>query len=418
MGLMGRVVFGIVVVLSLLVFSLFFLEERGEEEIKVGVLHSLTGTMAMSEKRVAEATIATIEEINRKGGILGKKIVPIIKDGASDPKVFAQKAEDLIEKDGVKAIFGCWTSASRKEVKKVVERFHHLLFYPVQYEGVESSDSIVYLGQLPNQQIKPALFFALKNIGTDFYLLGSDYIFPRVANEYLKDLISITGSNLVGERYVKLGEESFEAIVSEIKDKKPDVIFNTINGDSNIHFFKELYKNGITSKEIPVISFSIGENELKEIVLAAKPEAIIGHYASWSYFDTINSPQAQKLRDALKANGIIRPTDPMDAAHSAVWLYKQAVESAGSFDPYLVKKMLPFQSFSSGGGITTITNGNLNSWKNSYIGKINKDLEFDVIDGVNSAIKPENYPSTRTKDEWEEMVNHFYIEWGGNWIAK
>jgi len=198
----------------LIVAIAYLLLKKEEPPVYIGVLHSLSGTMSMSEKGVVKATLAAIEEVNKAGGILGRKLEPIVIDGESTPEVFAKKAAELIEKDKVSAIFGCWTSASRKEVKQVVEKYDHLLVYPVQYEGAEESNSILYLGQLPNQQLKPAVLYAANNIGKEFFLVGSDYIFPRVANIYLRDIISLVGAKVVGERYEKLGAFDFKEIVS------------------------------------------------------------------------------------------------------------------------------------------------------------------------------------------------------------
>jgi len=397
--------------------TIFFLYKNEDSSIKVGVLHSLSGTMATSERSVLEATLAAIEQINSEGGVMGKKLIPIVADGESNPSVFAKRVKELISDEGVSVIFGCWTSACRKEVKKVVENYDHLLFYPLQYEGIESSDSIVYLGQLPNQQLKPALFFALKNFGNDFFLVGSDYIYPRITNAYAKDIISLLGGSVVGERYEKLGSRDFDLIAKEIKEKNPKVILNTINGDSNIHFFNALYKQGITSDEIPVISLSITQDDIEHMCEVCDKNSLIGHYASWSYFDSEESKENKKFKSLMESIGIKHPTDPMASAYSGVWLYKQAVEDAQSFDPYFVKKRLPFQSYKGTGSIISLIEGNLNSWKYSSIAKLNDKLEFVKVDGSRSPIKPENYPKTRTIEEWDRVLLEFYTKWQNSWEA-
>jgi urea transport system substrate-binding protein len=366
---------------------------------------------------VVKATLAAIEEINEAGGIMGQKLEPIVADGESNPVKFGQKAAELIEKNRVSAIFGCWTSASRKEVKPVVEKHDSLLLYPVQYEGAEESSSIIYLGQLPNQQLKPAVLYATQHFGNNIFLVGSDYIFPRVANLYVKDIASLVGAKIVGERYEKLDSYDFKEVVLQIKAKKPSVILNTLNGDSNIYFFKELYEQGISSSDIPVISFSIAKEEIASIAAASSPNAVIGHFASWSYFDAIDSKENLKFKELMKKRGIQNPTDPMEAAYVGVWLYKQAVEECGSFEPSKVKKALRLQSFKGPGGVTTVTDGNLNTWKNSRIGRINYTLGFDVIEESKRALKPQNYPEQRTKREWEDVINGFYKEWGNSWVA-
>lgn len=399
-------------------FTFYFISHKDKEIVKIGILHSLSGTMQISEKGVVEATLAAVEEINSAGGILGKQIKPIVSDGMSNPKIFAKKAETLIEQDGVSAIFGCWTSASRKEVKGVVEKFNHLLFYPVQYEGIEDSGSIVYLGQLPNQQIKPAFLYALNKYGKDMYLVGSDYVYPRVANEYIKGLAASTGANIVGERYLPLGGDNFESIVLDIKAKKPKSIFNNLNGDSNIAFFRELYRQGIKSEDIPVFSFSIGKNEIAQIASIVSKDAVAGHYASWSYFDNIKTEQNGHFKKIMAKRGIDNPTDPMEAAYVAVWIYKQAVEAADSFEPSKVKSNIAYQSFKGPSGITSITRDNMNAWKSSRIARINSSLEFEILKESIRPFKPENYPTDRTKDGWEALLLNLYNGWGQNWAAK
>jgi urea transport system substrate-binding protein len=405
-------------IISLAVATSFFLFKKEEKSVKVGVLHSFSGTMSMSEKGVAEATLAAIDEINAAGGVLGRKLIPVVVDGASEPKLFAKKAEELIVKEGVKAIFGCWTSASRKEVKPIVEKYNNLLFYPVQYEGLEESNSIVYLGQLPNQQVVPAVQYAIEHIGREFFLVGSDYIYPRAANIIINDTASILGAKVLGEKYAKLGSYEFGSIVAEIKAKKPKVIFNTLNGDSNTYFFRELYSQDITADKITVISFSIAEEEIKQIAHSSAPEAIVGHLASLSYFDAIKSKENLHFKELLKKRNIQKPTDPMEAAYSGVWLYKQAVEESGSFESAAVKRVLPLQSFKAPGGIINITSANLNAWKNSRIGRINNSLDFEVVLDSKYPIKPQNYPKNRLKGEWNEKLNKFYKDWNNSWKAE
>jgi urea transport system substrate-binding protein len=204
-----------------------------DDSIKIGVLHSFSGTMQESERHVADAVVLAVDEINENGGVLGKDIEIVAADGRSDPKVFAKEAKRLIEQEKVKAIFGCWTSASRKAVKPIVEEYNNLLFYPVQYEGLEMSKNIFYTGMVANQQLFPAVKWASKNLGGRFYLVGSDYIFPRTANFILKDLAGFHSCTILGEKYIPLGGKDVKSIVDDIEKTKPSVIFNTINGDSN-----------------------------------------------------------------------------------------------------------------------------------------------------------------------------------------
>src|SRR5256885_607452 len=230
---------------------------------KVGVLHSLTGTMAISEVTVKNATLLAIDQLNASGGVLGKQIEPVIEDGASDPAIFSQKAQKLIQQDKVATVFGGWTSASRKAMLPVFERFHSLLWYPVQFEGNECSSDIMYSGAQPNQQIVPALDWAFQKGYKKIFLLGSDYVFPRTANLILKKHIVQRRGTVAGEEYVPLGGTDFSSVISKIKLAGPDIIFNTLNGDSNVSFFKQASAAGMPPSKLPVMSFSIAEQEAK-----------------------------------------------------------------------------------------------------------------------------------------------------------
>ena len=251
---------------------------REETTIRVGILHSLTGTMAISEKSLKDAELMAVAEINSTGGVLRKIIEPIVEDGASEPATFARKAQKLIQKDKATAVFGCWTSASRKAVLPVFEELNSLLWYPLQYEGLESSPNIFYTGLCPNQQVEPAVNWLLENKGKKFYLLGSDYVFPRTVNKIIKAQIKQRGGSLVGEEYVSLGETDFKLIIEKIKQCSPDVVFSTINGDSNIAFYQQYKQGGIEAAKIPIFATSVAEEELQKI-----GEFAAGHYGSWTY---------------------------------------------------------------------------------------------------------------------------------------
>ncbi len=266
----------------------YFLDKErsmSEPPIKVGILHSFSGTMAISETSVADATLLAIEEINERGGILGRKVEAVVVDGSSDWQTFAEQAERLITEEKVSVVFGCWTSASRRTVKPVFEKHNHLLFYPVQYEGLEESQNIIYTGAAPNQQIIPAVKWCFDNLGTKFFLVASDYVFPRSANAIIKDQLTALGGELAGEEYVLLGSSEVEEVIQNIIETQPDVILNTINGDSNVSFFRWLRKAGVTPDKIPTMSFSIAEDELRTL----GAEDMIGDYACWNYFQSIDT---------------------------------------------------------------------------------------------------------------------------------
>lgn len=381
---------------------------KREPDVRVGILHSLSGTMEISEREVAMVTAAAFEEINERGGIMGRRIVPLVADGASDPCTFAREARRLIEHDGVKALFGCWTSASRKAVKPIVEQNNGLLFYPVQYEGFEASPNIVYLGQVPNQQIRPAIKYAIDHFGKRFYLVGSDYVFPRAANRYIRDLAGIMEAGIVGETYIPLGGSDFAATAARIKALKPDVIFNTLNGENNLYFFRALYEEGVRASDIPVISFSIGENEVKKMGKKIPVDALAGHYAAASYFDSIESKENESFKAFLKRHRIrSSPGDAMEAAYNGVQIYKQAVMECGSFDPRIVARCLPMQSYYGAEGIVYIDASNNHAWKTSRIGRITPSLSFEIVFDSMQPIQPQNYPTYKTIEEWESIVQGF-----------
>jgi urea transport system substrate-binding protein len=309
----------------------------GGDVIKVGVLHSLSGTMAISEKSVVDSTLLAIEEINAKGGIGGKKLEAIVEDGASDWPTFAEKAKKLIDQDKVPVVFGCWTSASRKAVLPVFEQKNHMLWYPVQYEGQECSKNIFYTGAAPNQQIEPSVEWLLKNKGKEFFLVGSDYVFPRTANTIIKEQLKAKGGKTVGEDYIPLGNTEVAPIIAKIKAALPNggVIYNTLNGDSNVAFFKQLKGAGMTPDKYPTMSVSIAEEEVKAIGV----EYLLGQYAAWNYFMTVDTPANKAFVEAFrKKYGAERVTnDPMEAAYIAVNLWSQAANQAG--DPYDLEKV-------------------------------------------------------------------------------
>ncbi|MFB2919935.1 urea ABC transporter substrate-binding protein [Aerosakkonema funiforme] len=357
------------------------------ETIKVGILHSLSGTMAISEKSVVDAEQLAIDEINAAGGVLGKKIEPVIEDGASDWPTFAEKAKKLIDQDKVVTIFGCWTSASRKAVLPVFEEKKHMLWYPVQYEGQECSQNIFYTGAAPNQQIEPAVDWLLQNKGKEFFLVGSDYVFPRTANTIIKAQVAAKGGKIVGEDYLPLGNTEVTAIITKIKQALPKggVIFNTLNGDSNVAFFKQMQGAGLGPDKYPVMSVSIAEEEVKAI----GPEYLKGHYAAWNYFQTVDTPENQKFVQAFKAKyGADRVTnDPMEAAYIMVYLWKQAVEQAKTTELEAVRKAALGQTFNAPEGKVSLDNSHHLS-KFVRIGEVAEDGLFKIVYATKEAVKP------------------------------
>lgn len=374
------------------VFLFVSCNQKKDDIVKVGLLHSLSGTMSISETSVRDAEMLAISEINGNGGVLGKKIVAVQADGASDPQVFSAEARRLIQNEKVVTVFGCWTSASRKAVKPVFEEFYNLLWYPVQYEGMEASPNIMYMGASPNQQIVPAVDYCAENFGKRMFLVGSDYIFPQTANKIIKAQLSQLGGECVGEEYVPLGDSNFTDIVAKIQKTKPNVILNTLNGDSNVSFFATLSKAGITSKTIPVMSFSIAEEEVAKMDL----ENLVGHLVSWNYYETTQTPSNEKfVSDYKEKYGDDRMTgDPIEAAYIAVYMWAAACEKAGSFDVEAVRVASKGLSFTAPEGTVTIDGGNQHLYKQVRIGKINEKGLIDEVWATPYAVKPDPYLST------------------------
>ena len=355
--------------------------------IKVGILHSLSGTMAISEKSVVDAEQLAIEEINKAGGVLGKQIQAIVEDGASNWDTFREKATKLIDQDKVVTVFGCWTSASRKNVLPVFESKNHMLWYPVQYEGQECSQDIFYTGAAPNQQIEPAVDWLLENKGKEFFLVGSDYVFPRTANNIIKAQLQAKNGKTVGEDYLPLGNTEVTPIITKIKAALPNggVIFNTLNGDSNVAFFKQMQGAGLSPDKYPVMSVSIAEEEVKAI----GAEYLKGHYASWNYFMTVDTPENKKFVEAFKAKyGNDRVTnDPMEAAYIMVYLWKQAVEKAKTTDIEAVKTAALGQTFNAPEGKVSLDKNHHLS-KFVRIGEVGEDGLFKIVYSSKEAVKP------------------------------
>ncbi len=367
-----------------------------ENVIKVGILHSLSGTMSISEVAVKDATLMAIDEINAKGGLLGKKIVPVIEDGASDWPTFAEKAKKLIQRDKVSVVFGCWTSASRKAVLPVFESLNHLLFYPVQYEGLEASKNIVYTGAAPNQQIMPAVTWLLSKGYKKFFLLGSDYVFPRTANKIIKKQLEKEGGVLVGEEYTPLGHTEYTTVINKIKASKAEVVFNTLNGDSNVAFFKQLKAAGIFANKLPVMSVSVAEEEIRGIGV----ENIEGHYAAWNYFMSMDTPENKEFIKNYKARyGKHRVTDdPIEAGYFGVYLWAEAVKKAGTENVHKVREAVRGVEYKAPQGVVKVETENNHTWKVVQIGKVKKDGQFEIVWSTKKPVKPDPFPELISPD--------------------
>ena len=360
-----------------------------EDTVKVGVLHSLSGTMAISEKSLKDVLLFTFDEINAKGGVLGKKIEPVIVDPASNWPLFAEKAEQLLVQDKVAVVFGCWTSVSRKSVLPVFEKYNGLLFYPVQYEGEELSKNIFYTAEAVNQQAVPAVDYMLAEGKKKFYLLGSDYVYPRTTNKILKKYLKLKGipdSDIV-EIYTPFGHTDYQTIVAEIKKFTAGgnaCVISTLNGDTNVPFFKEFANAGLTSENCPVVSFSLSEDEFRSL----PTKDLVGHLGCWTYFMSINSPENKTfVSDFMKwletaPAGVDRTgrvtCSPMNLSRTGVYLWKQAVEKAGSFDVDKVREALIGQKFKAPEGEVTMQE-NHHLINPVFIGETRANGQFKII---------------------------------------
>ncbi|MEM7426356.1 MAG: urea ABC transporter substrate-binding protein [Pseudomonadota bacterium] len=358
-----------------------------EETIKVGILHSLSGTMAISETTLKDVMLMLIEKQNEKGGLLGKKLEPVVVDPASNWPLFAEKARGLIEKDKVSAVFGCWTSVSRKSVLPVFEELNGLLFYPVQYEGEESSKNVFYTGAAPNQQAIPAVDYLMSEEGGEvkrWVLAGTDYVYPRTTNKILEAYLKSKGvaDEDIMINYTPFGHSDWQTIVSDIKKfgaaGKKTAVVSTINGDANVPFYKELGNQGVLAEDIPVVAFSVGEEELAGLSTAP----LVGHLAAWNYFQSVESPVNARFVTDWKAfikNDKRVTNDPMEAHYIGFNMWVKAVEKAGTTDPDAVGEAIIGVTVPnlSGGYSSMMPNHHIT--KPVLIGEIQEDGQFETV---------------------------------------
>jgi len=363
------------------------------DTIKVGILHSLSGTMAISETSLKDVALMTIDEINAKGGVMGKMLEPVVVDPASNWPLFAEKARELLTKDQVAVVFGCWTSVSRKSVLPVFEELNGLLFYPVQYEGEELEMNVFYTGAAPNQQAIPAVEYLLSEDGGGakrFVLLGTDYVYPRTTNKILRQFLNkqgITDAN-IEEIYTPFGHSDYQTIVANIKkfaQGGKTAVVSTINGDSNVPFYKELGNAGLKATDVPVVAFSVGEEELRGV--DTKP--LVGHLAAWNYFESLENPQNKAFVEKWKAYAKDKnlpnwqtavTNDPMEATYIGINMWKQAVEQAGTTNVDNVIEAMGGQTFAAPDGYTIkMDETNHHLHKPVYIGEIQPDGQFEVV---------------------------------------
>ena len=394
------------------------LASRAEETIKVGVLHSLSGTMAISETALKDVALMTIDEINASGGVLGKKLVPVVVDPASNWPLFAEKARQLLTQDKVAAVFGCWTSVSRKSVLPVFKELNGLLFYPVQYEGEELEHNVFYTGAAPNQQAIPAVEYLMSEDGGGakrFFLVGTDYVYPRTTNKILRAFLHAKGvaDKDIEEVYTPFGYSDYQTIVASIKKFAAGgktAVVSTINGDSNVPFYKELGNAGLKATEVPVVAFSVGEEELRGI--DARP--LVGHLAAWNYFMSLKNPanaafikeyRAYAKRKGLTNADSVVTNDPMEATYVGIHMWKQAVEKAGSTDVEKVIAAMAGQKVNAPSGfVLTMDATNHHLHKPVFIGEIRPDGQFNVVWKTAKPIRAEPWSPYLPGNEKKKVV--------------
>lgn len=366
------------------------------DTVQLGFLNSTSGAMAISEQTVRDSLMLAAKEINADGGILDKQIEFIEEDGQSEPTVFAEKINKLLTQDKVAAVFGGWTSASRKAMLPVVEGANGLLFYPVQYEGLEASENIYYTGATTNQQIIPAMDFLASEDVKTLFLAGSDYVFPRTANKIIKQYAAELGIEIVGEEYVPLDSDDWTTQVAKIAAAEPDFVFNTINGSSNVGFIKAYDEAGLGPDNSPIISVSIAEEEAP-----AMGVDLTGQYAAWNYFQSVESPENAAFIKAFQDEyGEDRPTsDPMEAAYTSLYLYKGMVEKAKSFCVDAVNAASDGVTFEAPEGTVTVNGENHHIAKTGLIGQINAENQFDIVWTSDEPIEPD--PFLEGYDWWD-----------------
>ncbi|MDW3681027.1 urea ABC transporter substrate-binding protein [Cupriavidus sp. CV2] len=363
---------------------------RADGPVKLGLLHSLSGTIAIAEASLVDAEKMAVDEINASGGVLGRKIEIVVEDGASENPIFAEKARKLLERDKVAAIIGCYTSASRKAVLPALARANGLLFYPTYYEGQEQDKHVIYPSQEATQSVVAAVDWMAREKGKTIFLVGSDYIYPRTCNKIAKATIARLNGKLAGEEYAPLGHTEFSSIINKIKAARPDCIYSTVVGGSNVAFYKQLRAAGLDGSKITLLSTVVSENEIEGI---GKDNAV-GYYACMGYFQSLKNPANERFVKAFKARyGQDRVIgDPMEVAYNSVYLWKLAVEKAGSFDADKVRAAAAGILFEAPEGPVRIHATNQHVWKKVRVGKARPDGQFDIVWESPSPIEPNPFP--------------------------
>ncbi len=392
---------------------------QAQETIKVGVLHSLSGTMAISETTLKDTVLMMVDDVNKKGGLLGKKLEAVVVDPASNWPLFAEKARELLAKEKVSVVFGCWTSVSRKSVLPVFEELNGLLFYPVQYEGEESSRNVFYTGAAPNQQAIPAVEYLMGKEGGEvkrWVLAGTDYVYPRTTNKILESFLKSKGvaADDIMINYTPFGHSDWQTIVADIKKfasaGKKTAVVSTVNGDANVPFYKELANAGIKASDIPVVAFSVGEEELAGI----DTKNLVGHLAAWNYFQSVKAPVndafIKQWKSYIKSDKRVT-NDPMEATYIGFKMWAQAVSQAGTTDVNAVRQAMYGQKVQAPGGFVSTMNTNHHLSKPVYIGEIRPDGQFNIVWKTRGPVKA---------DAWSKFIPEsakLTADWTYPWVC-
>lgn len=382
--------------------------------IVVGLLHSQTGPMAVSERSMIDAEVLALEELNREGGLLGRPVRWVIANGGSDGPTFARQAESLIREHGVSVIFGCWTSACRKSVLPIVEAHDHLLVYPMAYEGLEQSPNIIYTGAAPNQQITPAVQWCHDTLqARRFFVVGSDYIWPHCVNAIITDQVVALGAEIVGEEYLPFGSTDASDLAARIAAAKPDVILSSVVGDSALPFARAVRAAGLQAETTPIVTFAVAENELRNQAAAD----MTGSYAAWCYFQSIDRPENLAFVRGFKARygGDRTTSDVMVAAYNGVRLWAQAVREAETADVRPARNAMRHQSLNAPEGIIAVDPETQHTWRPVFIGRVRADGQFDVVWTSRTSVRPVPFPISRSRPEWEAFVADLQRRWSGQW---
>ena len=388
------------------------------EPIKVGVLFSTAGTMAVSENPVIDATLLAIEELNAAGGVLGRPVRAVVVNGDSDPAQFQTGAERLIRTEKVVAIFGCMTSPSRKAVRPVVERDNGLLFFPVSYEGLEQSPRIVYVGSAPNQKFLPGVEYLVKTLGKKrLFVIGSDLVSPRSATQVVREHLKVVApdARIVDSVFIPLGSTDVAGALDALAAARPDAVVNVLNGSSNFSFYRELRKRGVRSADVPVLSISLSEHDL----VGLDPKLVAGDYLAANYFQAVDREESraflQKVRARFGDTRVV--TDNMVSAYTGVHIWARAVAKAGTPDPAAVAEAVKGVEYDGPGGVIRIDPTNQHAWRRWRVGQVQPDGKVKVVDESKGSVRADPFPATRTRQEWERLLTELYVEWGGRWQA-